>query len=251
MPIIELRRISKAFGSINALEEVDFAVDLEEIVGLIGDNGAGKSTLIKILSGVHRPDDGNLIVHGREVRHWSPAIARRAGIETVYQDKALAEQQTITQNIFMGRELTGRLGFIRLRRQEEEAERLMRRIGFTSKVFSPNSAVATLSGGERDGVAIARALYFKADLIILDEPATALSLAESEEVLRFVRQIKAAGSSAVFISHNIYQAHAVCDRLVILDRGRVVDNIQKAEISVLRLIEMLQDYATPEKVTHE
>jgi simple sugar transport system ATP-binding protein len=240
---IELRNVSKSFGNVNALQDVTFSVDEAEVVSIVGDNGAGKSTLIKILSGVHAPDSGEIYFHNKRVTKWNAAVARSAGIETVYQDKALAENQTIIRNIFMGRELTGRMGFISLREQTAEAARLMHSIGFTSKVFSPTSVVATLSGGERQGVAIARALYFKAQLIVLDEPTAALSLAESAEVLRFVRQIKEERSSAVFISHNIYHSYDVGDRLVILDRGHIVSEVDKNKISVNDLIETLQKVA--------
>ncbi len=242
--IVELRNISKAFGKTHALTDVNFRVGRAEVVGLIGDNGAGKSTLIKIISGVIAPDSGEIYIRGKKVDNWSVAAARRAGIETVYQDKALAEQQTIARNIFMGRELTGFLGFIRGKDAYNEANRLMRDIGFTSKVFSPDSIVATLSGGEKQGVAIARALYFDATLIILDEPTTALSLTESEKVFGFVRQIKQRGCSAIFISHNIYHVYDVADRFVILDRGRVVMSAEKHEVpSADQLVKDLQDIA--------
>jgi simple sugar transport system ATP-binding protein len=242
--IVELRNVSKSFGKTCALDRVDFHVGEAEVVGLIGDNGAGKSTLIKIISGVHAPDSGDIYVRGEKVTHWSVSTARQAGIETVYQDKALAEQQTIARNIFMGRERTGPLGFIRSRAQHDEADRLMRDIGFTSRVFSPDSIVATLSGGEKQGVAISRALYFDAALIILDEPTTALSLTECEKVFGFVRQIKGQGCSAIFISHNIYHTYGVADRFVILDRGKVVMSANKHEVpSADRLVKDLQDIA--------
>jgi simple sugar transport system ATP-binding protein len=242
--IVELRNVSKSFGKTRALDRVDLHVGAAEVVGLIGDNGAGKSTLIKIISGVHVPDGGEIYIRGQKITHWSVATARRAGIETVYQDKALAEQQTIARNIFMGRERAGFLGFIKSREQRDEANRLMRDIGFTSKVFSPDSVVVTLSGGEKQGVAIARALYFDANLIILDEPTTALSLTESEKVFGFVRRVKERGCSAIFISHNIYHTYDVADRFVILDRGRVVLEASKTDVpSAERLVRDLQTIA--------
>ncbi len=228
--LVELRNITKSFGNVRALDQVSMYVDAGEIVGLIGDNGAGKSTLIKILGGVFRPDSGEIYIKGQKVNGWSVAKAQEAGIETVHQDRALVVQQSIAENIFMGREISHQLGLIDVRRQHEEAERLMRSIGFTSKVFDPDSAIATLSGGERQGVAIARALYFDADLIILDEPTTALSLTESYKVFGFMRTAKERGSSVIFISHNIYHAYDVADRFVILDRGRVVLEAEKSQI---------------------
>jgi simple sugar transport system ATP-binding protein len=242
--IVELRNVSKSFGKTRALDDVSFHVGKAEVVGLIGDNGAGKSTLIKIISGVHAPDSGEIYVRGQRMEHWSVAAARRSGIETVYQDKALAEQQTIARNIFMGRERAGFLGFLKNREQHAEADRLMRDIGFTSKVFSPDSVVATLSGGEKQGVAISRALYFDANLIILDEPTTALSLTESEKVFGFVRTIKAESCSAIFISHNVYHTYDVADRFVILDRGKVVLEANKAEVPAAeQLVKALQTIA--------
>ena len=165
------------------------AVDKGEVVGLIGDNGAGKSTLIKILAGVVKPTSGEILVRGKPVTGWNAARSREAGIETVFQDRALAVQQSIVRNIFMGRELAGRFGFLKIDKEVREAERLMREIGFTSKVFTPHSIVGQLSGGERQGVAIARAIYKEADLIVLDEPTTALSLTETAKVFHFVRQV--------------------------------------------------------------
>ena len=167
--IVELRNIKKSYGNVYALGGVTMHVEEGEVVGLIGDNGAGKSTLIKILSGVVRPTSGEIVVRGQPVKNWSSARAREAGIETVYQDRALAVQQSIVRNIFMGRELAGPFGWLKVNQQIEEAGRLMREIGFTSRVFTPRSIVGALSGGERQGVAIARAIYKQADVIVLDE----------------------------------------------------------------------------------
>ena len=242
-PIIELENISKSFGSVSALTGISMQVNDNEVLGLIGDNGAGKSTLIKIISGVHAPDSGEILVHGKAQKKWDVNIARAHGIETVYQDRALAEQQTITRNIFMGRELGGFLGFLDLKKENEEADKLMRSIGFTSRVFAVDSPVFTLSGGERQGVAIARALYFKAKLIILDEPTTALSLTESEKVFHFVRQAKEGGASVVFISHNIYHTYDISDRFVVLDRGRVVLKTDKTKTTANELVKSMQDIA--------
>ena len=229
--LIELRGVSKSYGKVRALNDVTVHVGPCEVLALLGDNGAGKSTMIKIMSGVHGVDTGELIVHGKPVTDtWSVPAARAAGIETVYQDRALCEQQTITRNIFMGRHITRRLGMIDERRERDEAERLMRSIGFTSRVFSPDTPVGLLSGGERQGVAIARSLYFEARLLILDEPTTALSLTESEKVFNIIRLTKERNCSVLFISHNIYHAYDVADRFVILDRGHVVENLDRSEL---------------------
>jgi simple sugar transport system ATP-binding protein len=230
-PIIELKNITKAFGNVNAVNGVSLSIRKGEIIGLIGDNGAGKSTLIKILSGVHRPDTGEIWVHGGRVRNWTAARSREAGIETVYQDRALVVQQSITANIFMGREIRNRLGFINMKRQTQEANRMMREIGFTSKVFAPDSPVGTLSGGERQGVAIARALYFESNLIILDEPTTALSLTETQKVFRFVESAHAKGHSILFIGHNIHHVYDIAERFIVMDRGQVALRKNKTDFS--------------------
>jgi simple sugar transport system ATP-binding protein len=244
--IIELKDIRKSYGQVYALGGVDLHVDKAEVVGLVGDNGAGKSTLIKILAGAVRPTSGQILVHGQPAHHWSAAKSRQSGIETVFQDRALAVQQTITRNIFMGRELTGALGFLKVVEQQNEARKLMQEIGFTSKVFSPNSIVGQLSGGERQGVAIARAIYNQSELIILDEPTTALSLTETAKVFHFVRQARAAGRAILFIGHNIHHVYDIAERVVVLDRGRVALQATKAELgSVEALIKFMEDIAHP------
>jgi simple sugar transport system ATP-binding protein len=219
--LIELRDIKKSYGNVYALGGVNLHVDKGEVVGLLGDNGAGKSTLIKILAGAVRPTSGDIVVRGRLVKGWNAARSRESGIETVFQDRALAVQQSIVRNIFMGNEIANAFGFIDVEREVQEAGRLMREIGFTSKVFTPNSIVGQLSGGERQGVAIARAIYKQADLIILDEPTTALSLTETNKVFHFVRQVRDSGRSIVFIGHNIHHVFDIADRFVVIDRGKV------------------------------
>jgi simple sugar transport system ATP-binding protein len=243
MSLIKLESINKKYGNVSALTDVDFQVNEREVLGLLGDNGAGKSTLIKIISGVHAPDSGQIYVRDRLMKQWSVSLARQFGVETVYQDQALATQQTIARNIFMGRETCGPLGFINLRKQTLEADKLMREIGFSSKVFTPESVVGFLSGGERQGVAIARALYFKAQLIILDEPTTALSLTECEKVFNFINHIREEDASCIFISHNPYHTYDTADRFVILDRGRVVTSIDKKNVTVEQLIRQMEEIA--------
>ncbi|TIW92427.1 MAG: sugar ABC transporter ATP-binding protein [Mesorhizobium sp.] len=244
--LIELRDISKSYGHVYALGGVNLSVDRGEVVGLIGDNGAGKSTLIKILSGVVKPTTGEILVRGKPVTGWSAARSRDAGIETVFQDRALAVQQTIVRNIFMGRELTGFMGFLRVNKEIEEASRLMREIGFTSKVFTPQSIVGQLSGGERQGVAIARAIYKQAELIVLDEPTTALSLTETAKVFHFVRQVRASGRSILFIGHNIHHVFDIADRFVVLDRGKIALTTDRSQVkSAEELINFMEEVAHP------
>jgi len=245
-PIIELRNISKKFGGITALNSVSLEVNEGEVVGLIGDNGAGKSTLIKTLVGVHQPDLGEIFIRGRKAEHWNAKKAREAKIETVFQDRALTPQQSIVWNIFMGKELRYPLGFIRVKEQQEEANRIIREIGFTSKLIDAKSQVGNLSGGERQGVAIARAIYNDAELIILDEPTTALSLIETQKVFDFVNNIKAKGRSVLFIGHNIFHVFDISDRFVILDRGKIVHQLEKSDVdSPESLIKIMK--ATVEK----
>ncbi len=245
-PLIELRNITKSYGRVYALGGVNLSVSKGEVVGLLGDNGAGKSTLIKILAGAVRPTSGEIIVRGKPVSGWSAARSREAGIETVFQDRALAVQQSIVRNIFMGRELCWPLGWLKVRKEIDEANRLMREIGFTSKVFTPESIVGQLSGGERQGVAIARAIYKHADLIILDEPTTALSLTETAKVFHFVRQVRAGGRSILFIGHNIHHVFDIADRFVVIDRGRVVLEAPRTQFkSAEELINFMEETAHP------
>ncbi len=243
--VLEMSNISKTFGEVQALEGVDFHVESNEIVGLLGDNGAGKSTLIKIITGYHRPDPGGAIYFkGQRVEHLTVAGARRLGIEAVYQEKALAEKQTLWRNIFMGRELTAAFGILDIRRMRDETRRLMvEMMGFTSAAIAPETLVRTMSGGERQGVAIVRALHFQAELIILDEPTMGLSVSETQKTLDFVRGIKRAGKSCLFIDHNIFHVYPVADRIVILDRGRVAGEFVKESITLDALTDKLRRVA--------
>jgi simple sugar transport system ATP-binding protein len=238
--MLEMKDISKRFGEVEALRQVNFAVARNEVVGLVGDNGAGKSTLIKIVTGYHQPDSGEMYFNGNRVENFSVAKARQLGIETVYQERALADLQTLWRNIFMGRELTTYLGFLDLRRMERETEKLMiESMGFTSAAVTPDSAVRTFSGGEKQGVAIVRALYFQAELIILDEPTMGLSLSETRKLLEFVRGIKEAGKTCIFIDHNVFHVHSVADRIVVLDRGEVAGEFLTKDITLDDLMDRM------------
>ena len=229
--IIELEKVTKRFGGITALNQASLSVQKGEVVGLIGDNGAGKSTLIKTLVGVHSPDDGIIKIRGEKVSNWNALKARESGIETVFQDRALCPQQSIVWNIFMGKELKYPFGFVREKEQVKEANGLIREIGFTSKLINAESPVGNLSGGERQGVAIARAIYNNAELIILDEPTNNLSLNETQKVFDFVLNVKKSNRSVLFIGHNIYHVYDISDRFVILDRGEVVHQLDKKDIA--------------------
>jgi simple sugar transport system ATP-binding protein len=244
-PIIELKNVSKTFGEVRSLSHVDFVVYPGEIVGLLGDNGAGKSTLVKTIMGYHAPDAGGSITfNGKEIHDWSVARARALGIETVYQERALAEKQPIWRNLFMGREPRTWFGLLDVEHMKSEAARLMsEHMGFTSAAVHPDNIVMTMSGGEKQGVAITRALYFDASLVILDEPTMGLSLSETKKTLEFVKGIKSAGKSAIFIDHNIFHVYPVVDRLYVLDRGKVAGVFDKHEITMEQLIDRLYHVA--------
>jgi simple sugar transport system ATP-binding protein len=243
--VVRMENISKTFGEVTALRNVDFEVGTNEIVGLLGDNGAGKSTLVKILTGYHQPDSGGKIYwEGEKIDRLSVAKARDLGIEVVYQERALADLQPLWRNIFMGREIADRWGVLDLAEMKHETKRLMSTaMGFTSAAITPESVVGAFSGGERQGVAITRALHFQAELIILDEPTMGLSVTETKKCLEFVTGIKGAGKSAIFIDHNIFHVHPVADRIVVLDRGAVAAQFMKDQISLDGLIEMLSHVA--------
>ena len=240
-PLLKMVNISKSFGEVKSLRQVDFHVNPGEVVGLLGDNGAGKSTLVKLITGYHQPDAGSQIFwKGKPVDHLNVHRARELGVETVYQEKALADLQSIWRNIFMGRELTNRYGFLDIKAMKAETEKLMSELmGFTSTAVTPETPVKTMSGGERQGVAITRALYFQAELIILDEPTMGLSLSETKKVLNFVGGIKNAGKSCIFIDHNIFHVYPVADRIVVLDRGRIAGEFLKGELTLEQLIDRL------------
>jgi len=237
---VELRNVSKTFGEVQALQNVDFILGENEVVGLLGDNGAGKSTLIKIITGYYQPDEGEMYLNGQKVDHLTVPEARKMGIETVYQERALAELQTLWRNIFLGRELINKAGFLKIKEMKQETHRLMvQSMGFTSAAISPDSPIRTFSGGEKQGVAIVRALYFDADIIILDEPTMGLSLKETRRLIEFVRGIKEAGKAAVFIDHNIFHVYSVADRVVVIDRGKVAGEFVTKEISLDDLMDKM------------
>jgi simple sugar transport system ATP-binding protein len=236
-----MKNISKTFGEVRALHDVNFEVGANEIVGLLGDNGAGKSTLVKIITGYHQPDPGGeLYWKGGRLEHTSVAKMRQLGVQVVYQERALADLQSLWRNIFMGRELTTRFGILDVKKMRRETAKLMSEaMGFTSSAVTPESSVKHMSGGERQGVAITRALYFQAELIILDEPTMGLSLSETKKTLDFVAGIKQQGKAAIFIDHNIFHVYPVVDRIVVVDRGTIAGQFLKSEITLDELIERL------------
>jgi simple sugar transport system ATP-binding protein len=242
--ILRLEGVQKHFGAVHALRDIDIAIGRNEIVGLIGDNGAGKSTLIKVMTGVLAPTSGKIFIRDREIHasEYSVRMAHDLSIETVYQDKSLAEKQPLWRNFFVGRQITNRLGFIDIKREKAVAQQiLLDVIGFRGVGITVESTVANLSGGERQGIAIGRAMHYNADLIVLDEPTAALGVAEVRKVVDFVRRIKQSGRACIYIEHNLAHVHEVADRLIVLDRGRIVAEISPKTMSVLELTEYLID----------
>jgi simple sugar transport system ATP-binding protein len=237
---LELRNVSKSFGEVQALEDINFQLGRNEIVGLLGDNGAGKSTLIKIITGYHQPTSGEILFNDQRIDRLTVPKARQLGVETVYQERALAELQTLWRNIFLGREITNKWGLLDIPKMRNETYRLMNQsMGFTSSAVSPDSRVGTFSGGEKQGVAIVRALYFDAEIIILDEPTMGLSLKETSKLINFVRDIKKAGKSAIFIDHNVVHVYNAADRIVVIDRGRIAGQFLRKDITLDMLMEKM------------
>ena len=235
--LVKMVNIHKWFGKVYALRGVDFNVGFNEIVGLVGDNGAGKSTLIKILSGYHLADRGEIYFNGEKVNIQTPKDAKKLGIETVYQEQALAPHVSISRNVFMGREPSKFLGFINRKKMDNDSLQVLTDLGL--KIKDPDLVVETLSGGQRQGVAIARVLYFKAKLVILDEPTIALSVKESQQVMEFIKQLKNEGISVIFITHNIYHAFQISDRFVILSHGERLADVRKEETNLDELISLI------------
>jgi simple sugar transport system ATP-binding protein len=242
--LVRLEGVQKYFGPVHALRNINLRIGPNEIVGLIGDNGAGKSTLIKTMTGVLKPTSGRLFVRDKELSldDYSVAMAHDLSIETVYQDKSLGEKQPLWRNFFVGRQITNRFGFIDIKREKQIANQiLMDVIGFRGAGISVDSTIGNLSGGERQGIAIGRAMHYNADLIVLDEPTAALGVAEVRKVVDFVRRIKSSGRACVYIEHNLAHVHEVADRLVVLDRGTVVADLSPRDMSVFELTEYLID----------
>jgi simple sugar transport system ATP-binding protein len=222
--LIRMEGVNKFYGRVQALENVNLTVNRSEIVGLLGDNGAGKSTLIKVLSGAVPSTTGSIYVRGQKVNIRSTTDAIAQGIETIYQDSALVVQLSIARNLFLGREpIKGPRFFQRMdmRAMEKVAGDLLKQVGI-GKAIPPSTPISSLSGGERQAVAIARAMHFDSDLIILDEPTNNLGVAETQGVLRFVRNARDSGHSCIFIAHNIHHVFQVVDRIVVMRRGKIV-----------------------------
>jgi simple sugar transport system ATP-binding protein len=233
-PLIAVRGMHKWYAGVHALRGVDFDVQAREVVGLVGDNGAGKSTLIKILAGVQRPDKGDIRIDGKAVRIVSPKAAMRLGIETIYQDASMVPTMSIARNLFVGREplrfAVGGVGLIDHARMRRESIKAIANVDLHLR--SPDALLAELSGGQRQGVAIARAMHFKSRVLILDEPTNHLSVKETAKVLGFVRGLPAQGVTGILISHNLHHVFESCDRIVAMARGAIVLDKPIAQTSI-------------------
>ncbi len=241
VPLVRAVGLDKWYKGVHALKNVDLEVGNSEVIGLVGDNGAGKSTLIKILSGSHAPDKGEIYFQGRKVKLSSTRVAMDLGIETIYQHTAMVPQMSIARNIFIGREpikyAFGRFGMLDTAKMADEAMRALE--GVELHLRSANTPVDELSGGERQGVAIARAMYFKTKLLILDEPTNHLSVKETDKVLRFVQSLKHQGITSIFITHNLHHVYPIADRLVVMARGEKIADITREETSIEALTDMI------------
>ncbi len=239
-PLLKMENIHKWYGKVHALQGVDIELHAGEAIGIIGDNGAGKSTLIKILVGLIPKNEGNIYWKGNTVDITSIDDSRRIGIEAVYQDQAVVDCLSVSKNVFLGRELTKKVGpfrFLDARRMREQTEQLTQKLSLD--IATVDQEVRFCSGGERQGVAIARAMYYEAALTILDEPITALSLKGTKQVLEFVTHLKERNIGVIVISHNIGHVYSVADRFILMSKGKKVVDVEKDSITLTDLEDML------------
>ncbi|MBG1230756.1 ATP-binding cassette domain-containing protein [Aestuariivirga litoralis] len=242
--VLEVTGIRKSFGPVEVLRGVDLTVRAGEVLALVGDNGAGKSTLIKHIAGVYHADSGEIRLEGKAQDLPSPAAARELGIETVYQDLALADDLSVGANIFLGREPTRRwlgvLPYVDNRRIRDETAALLTRLN--SHIPGKAKSVARLSGGQRQAVAIARAIYWKAKVVIMDEPTAALAVMERQNVIRYARELAASGAGVIYIGHNLVEILEVADRIAVMFRGEIVHTTTAGETSQETLIKYMTGY---------
>lgn len=230
--LVWMEKITKKFGTITALQDVDFGVEKAEVRALLGDNGAGKSTLIKILMGVHQPTSGQIYFEGKPVRIRSPREARETGIEAVYQDLALVNLMSISRNFFLGREMTKKVGLVSFldgKKMESICRTSLQDIGI--EIRSPSERVGSLSGGERQSIAIGRAVHFGVKVLILDEPTSALSVAETRKVLSYIENARERQLAVIFITHNVHQVYQVADSYTVIRQGHNIGTYRKGELS--------------------
>ncbi len=239
--IIECKKLNKWYSGVHALKDFNVSIKKNSVVGLIGDNGAGKSTLIKILSGAHKADSGHVFFEGNEVKFRSTKEAMNLGIETIYQYSALIPEMSIARNIFIGREqISYKIGSLGIMKRTEMDTAAMDALNDVElHLRSPETPVNQLSGGERQGVVIARAMYFKSKLLILDEPTNHLSVKETNKVLRFVEGLKKQGVTSIFITHNLNHIFPIADHLCVMARGEKISDMEKKDTTIEELTDLL------------
>jgi D-xylose transport system ATP-binding protein len=244
-PLVELRDISIAFGGVKAVDHVSVDLYPGEVVGLLGHNGAGKSTLIKCLSGAYQKDAGEIFINGQNVDIRSPRDARDHNIETIYQQLALADNLDAASNLFLGRELVTPLGLVNDAQMEAETRQIMGRLNPNFRKFE--APVSALSGGQRQSVAISRAVYFNARILIMDEPTAALGVQETQMVADLIDELKKQGIGIFLIDHDIHQVKALCDRASVMKNGQLVGTVQVDEVTEDDLLGMIILGKQPEK----
>jgi simple sugar transport system ATP-binding protein len=234
-PLLELRNITKSFGNNVAVRDVSIAIGQSEIVGLLGDNGAGKSTVVRMISGVTKPTEGDYLWNGTPITTLSRKVTEALGVETIFQDSALVDKMTITRNIFMGREMTNWLGLMKIKQMDAISSEILDSVVTIEGIRSPRQLVGSLSGGQKQAVAIARAVHFKRTLLVLDEPTSALAVRATEALLAYLGKLKAEGVSSILVTHNLHHAFQVCDRHIVMNHGEVILDVRKEETSVEEL----------------
>jgi D-xylose transport system ATP-binding protein len=248
-PLVEMRNINIAFGGIHAVRDVSIDLQPGELIGLVGHNGAGKSTLMRALSGAHPADSGEILINGEPVTIRNPRDAKNYAIETIYQTLALAENIDAPANMFLGRELTTRLGSLDDSSMESETRKIMNRLNPNFTRFA--QAVRNLSGGQRQAVAIARAIYFNARILIMDEPTAALGPAETTQVHNLVRQLKSEGIGIFLVSHDIHDVFDLSDRICVMYHGGVVETVKPADVTSDEVLGMIILGKRPGEATAE
>lgn len=233
--LLRLEKVSKQYGPNTVLNEVSFTINKNEVVGLLGDNGAGKSTLVKIMSGVVPMSSGEFFWAGDKVNNVNRAETEKLGVETIFQDSALVPQMTISRNIFMGREMTNKFGFMKVKEMDDIAAEVLDSVVTIEGIKSPKQLVQSLSGGQAQAVAIARAVHFNRSLLILDEPTSALAVRATEALLNYLTQLKSEGVSSVLVTHNLHHAFQVCDRHIVMNHGKKILDVRREDTSVEEL----------------
>jgi len=242
-PLLQMKNIYKRFDGVVALENVDFELNYNEILGLVGDNGAGKSTLIKIIAGVYQPSEGEIFLKNKKIKIRSPKEAKKLGIETVYQDLALADNLDVARNIFLGKEriksgyLSKLFKIVNKKEMWEESKKILQSLGI--EIDSTKTLVRNLSGGQRQSVAVGKTLYANPEIIIMDEPTAAVSVKERKKILNLIKNLRKKHISIIFISHNLQEIFSVTDRIIVLNRGKVVGNKKADETTMDEVIKLM------------